>query len=145
MVEKKSPVDDLGMGQVAGRKSGKARQGSPVGTRDSSFFPVSSQSGDILARCPWMEEKVRCRRSGDGRESVLHFVLDGVDFTVQKGDPCDQQRSKNHPNVLKVAERNNRVYPVMLEKGDEKNKAHSWVPSLEFSGYRKRLALSVFE
>lgn len=63
----------------------------------------------------------------------------------RKGDPCDQQRSKSHPKVLKVAERNSRVRPVMLEKGDEKNKAHSWVPSLEFSGCHKRLALSVFE
>ena len=98
MVEKKSPVEDLGMGQVAGRKRGKARQGSPVGTRGSSFFPVSSQSGDILARCPWMmEEKVQGRRSGDGRESVLHFVLDGVDFTVEKETPVINKGARATP------------------------------------------------
>lgn len=73
------------MGKVVGRKRGKARQGSPVGTSVSLFSLVSSQSGDILARCPWMtEEKVGGRRRGDGRESVLHLVLDRVDFIVEK-------------------------------------------------------------
>lgn len=45
------------------------------------------------------------------RQSRLHS---------RKGDPCDQQRGKRRPKVLKVAERNNRVHPIMLEKGDEK-------------------------
>lgn len=98
MVEKKSPVEDLGMGQVTGRERGKARQGSPVRTRGSLFSPASSQSGDILARCPWMmEEKAGGRRRGDGRESVLHLVLDRVDFIVEKETLVINKEARDAP------------------------------------------------
>lgn len=74
-------VEDLGMGQVAGRKRRKARQRLPAGTGHLSLFLGSSQPRDILVRCPWMrEEEVGGRRSGSSRASDLHFVLGPVDF-----------------------------------------------------------------